>query len=638
MCGIAGLILPDRQTTSGAPLPLQETLERLARDLRHRGPDASGIAISGRAGLAHTRLAILDLSEHGAQPMWSGDRRFALAYNGEVYNFDSLRKELEATGETFQGTGDTEVVLRLLCRDREHALSALDGMFGLGLLDTQEQRLLLARDRAGQKPAYWASLAGGGFAFASELRPLMSIPGIDLELDPVALSHLLCFGFVPAPYTLRRGIRQLEPGTWLQLRAGETPVEGRYVAPPGPDAAPLRGDLPELARQLETVLGRAVRDHLASDVPIGVLLSGGIDSSVIAALAASAHRRIRTFTVVHDDPAYDESLAAREIAAAIGSEHHEVQLPHRGLSEDDLDTLVDHHGDPFVDSSSLNVLALSREMRSHVTVALSGDGGDEVFAGYPRFAQLRWMSQLGHMPSRALAGASRAFARLHDERARMLARALHVASLPRDRRAVAFSTFYWPEEQRRLLLPDWHPNEDTLGKLLRARGFGTESDPVAEAHWVEQRLHLPDDMLTKVDRMSMVNALEVRPPLLGGSVLDFARRLPFEAKNRGRVGKRILREVASRLLPARILKLPKRGFALPLTTHGGPVLEDAARFAFESEGSPLRRLIDADTLADLALSVAPGSRHTGAEDSAFRRVHRRWLMVVLARTLARQGT
>jgi asparagine synthase (glutamine-hydrolysing) len=638
MCGIAGVLIPERRVESGGSAELRRMLEGLARDLHHRGPDARGVAISGACGLAHTRLSILDLSERAAQPMWSADRRFALAYNGEVYNFQRLREALEDSGERFSGTGDTEVVLRLLVREGDRALGRLDGMFGLGLLDTRERELLLARDRVGQKPVYWGALEGGGFAFASELRPLLAIPGIDTQLDPLALSHLLSFGFVPAPYTLRRGIHQLEPGTWLRLRAGEPPREGRFVDPPGPASAPLEGDLPELANRLEAVLGEAVSDHLVADVPVGVLLSGGIDSSVVAALAARARSGIRTFTVVHRDPAYDESAAAREIATALGTEHHEVELPERGLSDDDLDVLVDHHGDPFADSSSLNVLALSREMRRHVTVALSGDGGDEVFAGYPRFAQLRWLSRLGHAPAGALSAASRAVAGLGGERTRPLARALHIAALPRARRSVAFSTLFWPEEQRGILLPEWQPNSgDALDELLRARGVGVETDPVAEAHWLEQRLHLPDDMLAKVDRMSMVSALEVRPPLLGGAVLDFARQLPFEAKNQRRTGKRILREVARRLLPARILELPKRGFALPLTAWGGTVLEEAARFAFESERSPLRELFDPSALNQLGRALEPNHPHAGAEDSEYRRLHRRWLMIVLARTLARQG-
>jgi asparagine synthase (glutamine-hydrolysing) len=638
MCGIAGLVLPPH---AAAPRrdALPELLEALARGLAHRGPDASATLVAGSVGIAHRRLAILDLSPTGAQPMWSPDRRFAIAYNGEVYNFTALRRELEGVGERFAGTSDTEVVLRLLARDGEKALARLDGMFALALVEAATGEVLLARDRIGQKPLYWAALPGGGFAFASELLPLLRVPGVDTALDPEALSLFLTFGFVPAPWTLRRGIRQLLPGTCVRLRAGRGAEPHQWIAPPAPAGPVPGGDLDALASGLEGVLSDAVRDHLVADVPVGVLLSGGVDSSTIAALAARHAGRLQTFSVVHRDPAYDERAAARAVAAAIGSQHHEIELSEAPLGEDELDLLVDHHGDPFADSSSLAVHRLSREMRRHVTVALSGDGGDEVFAGYPRFAQLRLLEGLARVPGPLRRAGGALAASAGGRRGRQAARALHAAGMPRARRMVAFTTLFWPEEQLRLLRPEWRAPSAAarLDGALAERGALLEPDPVASAHWLEQRLILPDDMLTKVDRMSMASSLEVRPPLLAAPVLDFAARLPFSAKHAGAEGKRVLRALARRLVPPWVIDRPKKGFAVPLESHGGAVFADAARFALESDASPLRTLFDPAALAALAVALRREGEGGDPEDSPYRRVHRRWALALLARSLVRHG-
>jgi asparagine synthase (glutamine-hydrolysing) len=633
VCGIAGILCP--------PGPLRERLrpelERLGRALRHRGPDAQTVYVGDGVGLAHARLSIIDLSETGAQPMASPDGRFVLAYNGETYEFGRLRAELEAAGERFAGRSDTEVVLRLLVRDGEAALGRLDGMFALALLDRASGAVLLARDRAGQKPLYWAPLPGGGFAFASELLPLLGIPGVEATLDPQGLSHLLSFGFVPAPWTLRRGIAQLAPGECVWLRAGETAQPARWTPAPGPREPRLVGDVASLSHALEEVLSASVRSHLVSDVPVGVLLSGGVDSSTIAALAARHAGRIETFSVVHNDPAYDERDAARAVANAIGSRHHEIEFSDAPLSQDELDLLVDHHGDPFADSSSLAVLRLSREMRRHVTVALSGDGGDEVFAGYPRFTLLRVIAGLGVLPGAGLRAVSTLCGVVPGRRARQLARTLHAAAMPRGRRAVALTTLFWPEEQARWLRPEWMPTDPdgALDALLAERGANLESDPVASAHWLEQRLILPDDMLTKVDRMAMACSLEVRPPLLAAPVLDFAERLPFAAKHAGTSGKRVLRALARRLVPSWVIDRPKRGFAVPLEAHGGKVFEDAFRFAMESEASPLKTLFRPGALPTLAAELRRTGEGHKPEDSPYRRVQRRWLLALLAHTLSR---
>jgi asparagine synthase (glutamine-hydrolysing) len=638
MCGIAGILCPPSAGGLEAR-DLDPELRRLAVALRHRGPDSEGIHIARGSGLAHTRLAILDLSPTGAQPMLSPDGNYAIAFNGEVYNFAALRDELEAAGERFVGRSDTEVVLRLLLREGPAALSRFDGMFALALLDRRSGEVLLARDRTGQKPLYVAPLAGQGWAFASEVEPLLSVPGVDASIDPRSLSHLLTFGFLPAPFSLRRGLAQLRPGHFGWLRAGQGFEPKRYVEELGPRVPLLAGSESELSYELERVLSTSVARHLVADVPVGVLLSGGVDSSTVAALAARHTGRLKTFAVIHGDPRYDERDASRAVAQAIDSDHHEVEFSEQPLSEEELDTLVGRHGDPFADSSSLAVLLLSREMRRHVTVALSGDGGDEIFAGYPRYAMLEWIGRVRRLPAPARALASGLLGALPGTLPRQVARALHVAAMPRGRRMIALKTLFWPSEQRRLLRPEWcfADAESDLDELVERLGARLEPSEVASAHWLEQRLILPDQMLTKVDRMSMSTSLEVRPPLLGNEVLEFAARLPFSLKRSRGSGKRVLKALARRLVPAWVVDRRKVGFAVPLKQHGGPVLAEATRFALESRESPLRALFREEALAELTRSLAAVGEGRHPEDSPYRRVHRQWLLALLARSLANQG-
>lgn len=639
MCGIAGIVLGDHERAGSIDARnLEIRLAELASRLVHRGPDASGISVHGRFGLAHRRLSILDLSSAGAQPMFTPDRRFVIAFNGEIYNFSRLREELEASGEHFAGHSDTEVVLRLLSREGEAALARLDGMFALAFADTASGEILLARDRMGQKPLYVALLPGGGHAFASEIRALLAVPGVDRRLDPQSLSHALSFSFLPNPFTLRRGITQLRPGTAMRIAPNRPSRTITFAPRPGPGHPPQGGDLGHLEAELESRLSSAVREHLVADVPVGVLLSGGVDSSVVAALAARHTGTLDTFCVTQRDPKFDERAPARAVAEAIGSRHHEIELPLGGLSEEDLDAVIDHHGDPFGDYSSLNVLQLSRQMRRHVKVALSGDGGDEIFAGYARFRQLRWLGWLGSLPRPALRVLSAVAETAAGERGRQIQRAVAVARLPAARRVVAFTTCFWPEEQASILKPEWRTETagEDLDRLLVERGADCDPDPVASAHWFEQQLILPDDMLTKVDRMSMAASLEIRAPLLANSVVDFSWGLPFDAKLKNGAGKYLLRRLARRLVPPWVIDRPKQGFTLDLIAHGGSVLSEATRFALESRESPLLHVFRDEARAALAHEFFGDGKPRGPEDSAYRRARRQWLIALLARVLARE--
>lgn len=636
MCGIAGILL-DQERARALGGGFEQRLLRLRDRLGHRGPDDSAIERVGGAGLAHTRLAILDLTQAGAQPMWTERRDRVLVYNGEIYNHADLREKLEQEGHRFRGRSDTEVLLQWMSSRGEEGLAELDGMFAFGLLDADTEEVFLARDVMGQKPLYYASLEGGGWAFSSEIMALLALPEVSNEIDPLGLFHLLTFGFLPAPFSLRKSIRQLLPGEWLRLRARGEPERGTFAPAPAPHPVPLACGLEESSEALMSAISSSVRRHLVADVPVGILLSGGVDSSIVAALAASHESEIETFSVVHEHKEYDERDAARKVAEFIGSRHHEIELSRSPLREEELDRLVDHHGDPFADSSSLAVLRLSEAMRNNVSVALSGDGGDELFAGYPRFAQLRWLNRLARWPRAMLVAGKGLCLVSPGQRARQAGRALHVAAMPESHRSVAFKTFFWPWEQSYILREEWRVDAGELEQLLENRGWPAEEDRIASAHWLEQRLILPDEMLTKVDRMSMAVSLEVRPPLLGKPVRELAARLPFEMKLKSGEGKSILKRIARRLVPAEVVDRPKKGFAVPLSSHGGRVFEDAWGFAVGSEQSPLRRIFLPEALRSLERSLAAAGEGVDPEDSPYRRVHRRWLLTLLARALSRHG-
>ncbi|MBV8650530.1 MAG: asparagine synthase (glutamine-hydrolyzing), partial [Alphaproteobacteria bacterium] len=377
MCGIAGSTNADAGT-----------LATMRDRLRHRGPDGEAIwqDPACTTGLVHLRLAIIDLSPGGAQPRLSEDGRFALTYNGEIFNFRALRAELEATGERFASESDTEILLRLLQRDGEAALVRITGMFAFALWDRERREMLLGRDRLGIKPLLYAPLPDGGLAFASEIAALRAHPGVDLTLDQEALSDYLACLYVPAPRSFHRGIRKLPPGHVMRWRNGRLEAPRPYWMPRY--AGTRTPSVDEAVEELMPLLRRAVADHMVADVPVGCFLSGGIDSSVIAALMAEELRRqgapeLRSFTMTFDEAEYDEREPARIVAEAVGSHHTELAASPR--LADRAGAMIDRFGEPFGNPTALLIEDLSQKARQHVTVALVGDGGDEVFAGYPRY-------------------------------------------------------------------------------------------------------------------------------------------------------------------------------------------------------------------------------------------------------------
>lgn len=577
MCGIAGLMTLRGQSAFADPAA---TALAMADALPHRGPDgrdAWGDPEAG-IGLGHRRLAIVDLSPTGAQPMHSADGRYVISYNGEVYNFPELRTELAARGHKFRGTSDTEVMLAA-CSEwgPEQAIARFVGMFAFALFDRQTRTLRLVRDRFGVKPLYW-TLAGNVLLFGSELRALMVHPSFRKTVNREAIAAVLRYSYVPAPATVFEGVHKLPPGAILTARAGAEPVIESYWR--FADVAARRGTnrmpFDEAVATLDDHLRDAVRSRMIADVPLGAFLSGGTDSSaVVAVMQAVSNRPARTFTIGFGDATYNEAGYAREVARHLGTDHTEIMLePHAAL--DFVGNIADWFDEPFADSSQLPTYLVSRATRRHVTVALSGDGGDETFAGYPKYL---WLDQVwrkaGRLPRPLRAALGRALAGMPE---RMLQQLAALALDPARAERIG-------EKARRLGAALAAPDSDHAALELAAVGlnddqivpgatgilhpalpdFSTLPDLVSRMQAQDSVAYLPDDILTKVDRCSMAVSLEAREPLLDHRLVEFVWSLPVSVHRGGNGPKGLLRAVLSRYLPQSMIERPKRGFSVPLS-------------------------------------------------------------------------
>jgi asparagine synthase (glutamine-hydrolysing) len=569
MCGIAGYI----QRTPHD----QDTISRMVARMAHRGPDGAGVWLSEHNGwhiaLGHCRLAILD-PRGGRQPMHNADRATHLTYNGEVYDHAQRRRELETRGYGFHTTSDTEVVLHHLTESAdETSLRALDGMFALGFWDQSRGRLLLARDRAGIKPLYYAPIKDGGIAFASELTALLEHPEIPRELDDHALAAYLFMDYCPAPGSMIRAVKKLEPAGYLFWESGNLRGPHTYWKPgQAPAAAPAsRADQLSL---LNSKLDHAVKSRLIAHVPVGLLLSGGLDSSLVGALAAPAlPGRFKSFSVRFDEADFDQSSYARLMSQHLGSEHIEEHLPAARLIRT-LDQALDCLDEPMADPSLIPTYALSRLAAEHVKVVLSGDGPDELWGGYPT------------LKAHSLA---RVFAQLPGPARRALVEPLARRLPVRD----GYQTLDWKIRRFVLRWDDLAPTRHLrwMSSLdlpdLQAAGLPnaipalfepflhapTTSDLFNDILGLDFTTYLPGAVLAKVDRASMAHGLEVRPPMLSSDLIDFAMSLPSSVKARGRRTKLLLRAAAKRLLPESILRRPKMGFPIPLSRWlRGPLL------------------------------------------------------------------
>ncbi|MFN0059141.1 MAG: asparagine synthase (glutamine-hydrolyzing) [Planctomycetota bacterium] len=628
MCGIAGFLSQQPDSSSAA---VEQRLAAMTARLTHRGPDSTGIFAEQNAGLAMRRLAIVGV-ESGQQPIFCEDRRFALVGNGEIYNSVELRRELSARGHRFQGASDLEVVLHLFEERGVDAFAALNGMFALAILELGAQRLVLARDRVGIKPLFYAQ-AKAGFLFASELPALAAAlePGDSslLEVDPQALSNYLQLGYVPAPHTIYRGIRRLEPGQLLTIDARGLQLKTWWQ---WPALAAEERPLATWASELDALLRDSVRLQTMGDVRAGALLSGGLDSSAITALLArQSAQPIDVFTLAIDDPDLNEIDAATLTARAHGCNHHVAEL--RGTEIDEVESLFLRHGEPFADVSLLPTARLAQLAARHVKFALSGDGGDELFAGY---AWLHHEARLRRLPSWIQRTASHlrpclAFgqrARGGGLRGRALRALGDLAVTPRES-FLRRRSLVPPSLIAQLLHPRWrgiYAGESDASRFA-ANWQGDELTLLAD---LDRRFYLPGDILEKVDRATMMSSLEARVPFLDHRIVEFAARIPL-ALQLGPLsrGKEVLRAVIEPLVPAPLLTLKKRGFGIPID-----------RWLRGSLGADIAaRLLDPE-FAELELLEPRGIKRLIAEHARGRanNGHMLWGLASLATCLTRGPT
>ncbi len=557
----------------------------MAERLAHRGPDArtTWVSPSGRVALGHARLQVIDL-ETGDQPMGNEDGSVQVVFNGEIYNFAGLRAELEAAGHRFRTRSDTEVLVHGWEAWGEGLPARLEGMFAFAVWDERRGRLFLARDRAGQKPLYWTR-SGGRLAFASEIKSLTALPWVEDAVDPEAFPLYLAYGYVPAPGTFLRGVRQLPPAHALTVDAGSGAVgEPRRWWRLDWSSPPRRtlSDAEAVAR-VRTLFDAAVARRLVADVPLGAFLSGGIDSTLVVGLMRRhVEGPLRTFSLgFADDPTYDETAFARMASARFDTDHTEFRVRADEIAL--VDELVAAHDQPFGDSSAIPTWIVSRLTREHVTVALTGDGGDEMFAGYQRLLGMvvaermpRWVARAGHRAARLLP--HHADFRHPTRRARRFFRA---AALPPEERMLRWIG-YLPDRLDDLLRPELRDRLDRPALTASFRRAweepGEGSSPLARALSLNFATYLPEDLLVKVDRCSMGHGLELRSPFLDTALMEFAAALPDAHRVRGGTLKWLLKEAFPDLLPPEIAGRGKMGFGVPLPlwfrTHWKPVFEE----------------------------------------------------------------
>jgi asparagine synthase (glutamine-hydrolysing) len=580
MCGICGLAALD-----GAGPVDRGLLESMNAALVHRGPDDEGTLLDGPVGLAARRLSIIDLAG-GHQPIANEDGTVHVVQNGEIYNYRQLRDELAARGHRFATRCDTEVLVHLYEDRGPGFVEALRGMFAVAVWDAARRRLVLARDRYGIKPLYWRA-GGGTLAFASELKALLRDPALAREVDLEALEAFLAFNSIPAPLTIFRDARKLPAGHLLTWEPGAAPRVERYARPAPAAADEVRGeDAAELAAELRDRLRDSVRAHLVADVPVGVLLSGGVDSSALAALAAEAgEERVRTFSIGFEERSFDELDRARLVARRYGTDHHELVL--RPDATELLPRLVDAFDEPFADSSALPTYLVSQLAAEHVKVVLSGEGGDELFGGYYTYVadllapRLGWAAAAARPLIELLPSSSRKVPL--EYRAKRFARG---AKLPPLERHHAWKEIFSPQARAELLAGrgDDPRRPDPLD-LYRARYAETAgAEPLARLQDVDLGIYLADDLLVKTDRASMAHSLEARVPFLDPAVTDLALALPTRHKVRGLSKKRLLRRAVAPLLPPEVLRAPKQGFSIPAAAWLRGELQPFARQVL-SEGN-----------------------------------------------------
>jgi asparagine synthase (glutamine-hydrolysing) len=624
MCGIGGFVIAH-------PLPqadLEARLWRMVAMLRHRGPDDEGVWTDGRAGLAHTRLSIIDLSPAGHQPMASHDGRVWITYNGEIYNFAEIGRELEALGYRFRGRSDTEIIVNGWHAWGPRIFARLRGMFAVALWDRRVRRLVLARDRLGKKPLYWARTSSG-LIFGSEIKGLLTWPDFSRAPDLAAIDRYLSLQYVPAPDTAFAAVRKLPAAHWLAVDVAADGSLGevaptRYWRLPAPRSPASPRSVAELRLELAARVEEAVRLRLVADVPLGAFLSGGIDSSaVVAMMARAGGGRVKTFSIGFAAKEYDEVRYARMVAERYGTDHEEYVVEPDAVAV--LPRLVWHYGEPFADPSAIPTYYVAELARRKVTVALTGDGGDECFLGYSRYKAMQYLARLDRWPLCGRAGLERALGVLPPalDRRFKLERVREVLRAPEDRPAHRYAptiAFFGDDDKKA-----------GYGEALRGRlgesafdalapYFAEAESLVAGANRADIHTYLPDDLLVKVDVATMAHGLEARSPLLDHGLIEWAAGVPAAAKLAGGVTKALFKSAMQPYLPPAVLNRPKRGFGCPVDHWFRNEIKDLAYDTLLSRAAAERGLF------------RPGYvRRLLDEHCAYRRQHhtRLWALLLL---------
>ena len=591
--------------------------------ITHRGPDEDGFYFNGAVGLGMRRLAIIDLKS-GQQPIHNQDRTAWIVFNGEIYNYRHLRDKLEKLGHTFYTNSDTEAIVHAYDQYGSDCPNHLRGMFAFAIWDERTQELFIARDRVGKKPLLFAQV-NGQFVFGSEFSALLQHPDIPKDVDFEALNQYLSFMCVPAPLTAYRAIRKLEPGHSLRYRNGELKIE-RYWQPDFSNKLDISE--PEAGERTIEILRDAVKVRLMSEVPLGAFLSGGIDSSaVVALMAEESSTPVKTFSIGFEEQDFSELHHARRVAEHVGADHHEFIVRPDALEV--LPILVEHYGEPYADSSAIPTYYVARETRRHVTVALNGDGGDESFAGYERYAAMRLAERYRRIPALLRESVVRQAIELMPSsetkrsRVRDVKRFVQAASLPKVERYLRWVSVFDREAKQDLFSENFtrqteaHSAADVLNPwFARANGSGI----VDAALLTDIMTYLPNDLLVKVDIATMANSLEARSPFLDHHVIEFAASLPEKYKLRGMTTKYLLKRILGKLLPAENLNRRKMGFGVPIGHWFRGELQPFLRETLLAEASLNRGLFKPDAVKRLV------ELHTrGERDYA----HQLWTLLML---------
>ena len=623
MCGICGII-DFKQALS--PRERAARVEAMNAAMYHRGPDGGGQHSNELASLAMRRLAIID-EAGGQQPIFNEDKTIGIVFNGEIYNFQSLRGPLLAKGHRMATRSDTEVLVHLYEEYGLEMLPMLKGMFGFCIFDEKRQQYLIARDRFGEKPLYY-HWKNDRFSFASEIKALLEDKTIERRLNTDALPYYFRTSLVPEPITLLKDIYSLPPGHYLQIDQNGI-KKGAYFTPTYPTTSQLKTEA-EAIEYIEPILAQAVKRQTVSDVPIGAFLSGGIDSSsVVALLQSQSEKKIKTFNVRFENQAYDESSIARKVAEYWDTEHHEIYVPNFDFDESIFWTIIEHVGLPFRDSSAIPVYLITKEIRKHIKVALSGDGGDELFGGYSLF---QWYQKVLNL--KKLNRPLRQVVHSGLELAQSVPGLNQVSLLRKLKRGLVTSM---EEEVAIPIALNEMFKEDRIAELLRYQ----PDYPLLKAYYANTqhcsalrrimyyRLYytLPSNMLIKVDRMSMANSLEVRAPFLDPDLYEASIQLPDHLLIKGGVGKYLLRKIMEKKLPKEVFDHPKMGFNIPLYQYQNNNFKElASRLLFEE--NPLPDLIPRDILTDIYVQGISAKKDT-ASQSVFQATHQLWMMMQL---------